>query len=121
MELERMNSNTVDSRDAKLNAIYSELIESASMKNHLVLQREVTHRMHVDHIFKEAFGEESTENKVTVPTKFDCYKRFVQEYKKNCAAPNGEGDDLGLGIDEYTMKWFFNFVDYCETNDEYEN
>jgi len=55
--LERMNSNVVDSRDAKFNTIYAELIEEASMKNHLILQKEVTHRMHVDHIFSEAFGE----------------------------------------------------------------
>ena len=51
MRVDRMNSNTIDARDAKFNLIYAELIEEASMKSHLVLQHEVTHRMRVDHIF----------------------------------------------------------------------
>jgi hypothetical protein len=35
--IERMNLNTIDARDAKFNLIYAELLEDASMKNHLVL------------------------------------------------------------------------------------
>ena len=54
-----------------------------------------------------------------MPIDFECYRKFVDSYQKECAAPNGEnGDDLGVEIDEYTMKWFFHFVEACESTGE---
>jgi hypothetical protein len=80
MRIDRMNTNNIDARDAKFNLIYAELIEDASMKNHLVLQNEVTHRMRVDHIFQELYPEYLT---VDTPklSNFTCYKSLIKAYQ----------------------------------------
>jgi hypothetical protein len=113
---ERMNSNNVDARDAKFNLIYSELIEEASMKNHLYLQHEVTHRMRIDHIFKELYPEYASSTEPSA-TNFTCYKDLVSSYHRICSVPSGEGGDLGLPLDEYTLSYFKYFWAVCQGSD----
>ena len=109
-----MNENSLLASDARFQYIYGELIEAAISVNHLKLQFELTHRMRVDAIF-QGINPDFFKN-LEVDFEFDesCYKSLIHTYKSQCAAPTGEGGDQGLGIDEYTLKYFPIFARACQ-------
>jgi hypothetical protein len=51
MKIEIFNKYAIEVRDTKFNYYYAELLQDTSTKNHLNLQKELTRRMKVDHIF----------------------------------------------------------------------
>ena len=48
-----LNASAVSSRDAKLNHLYSKVMEEPTHAHHLELSDELNKRMRADHIFEE--------------------------------------------------------------------
>ena len=97
------NTSTVSSRDAKLNHLYSKVMEEPSHTHHLELSEELNKRMRADNVFEQfAKGFPVTEmnEEWPSPTKFECLRALMDTYEEHC----GKMDDYSLKYVKYLVK-----------------
>lgn len=103
---ELKNDFAVDSRDIKLHYHYTKVMNDPTEENQKELQDEISNRMKVDKIFKEAFGHhmEAIQNGTTPnPTDFECYRTLIAAFEEKC-----------MKIDDYSLKYMKALVAECE-------
>lgn len=131
MRIDRMNSNSIKSRDAKFNFFFAEITESASTQNQQRSHTLLSQRLQIDQIFEQAFPEylplNSTKNGtasnrteddlLSTSSEFSCYKRLVRNYHRECS------DNLNVlsmnkkaqqRMDEYGFQYFYIFAKQCK-------
>jgi len=106
-EEQRKNDFAVDARDIDLHYLYQKVMSDPSKENQEALKNEISHRIQIDDLFKDAAGpilEDIKKEKLgTLPSDFDCYRDLIYNFEKSC----GEADT-------YTMKYFKVFAAQCQ-------
>jgi len=73
--------SAINSRDAKLNHLYSKTMTAPSHKAHIDLSTEINERMRTDHVFEQFAGEVNDEQDFPLPRDFDCLRTMMNAYE----------------------------------------
>lgn len=111
-EEQRKNDFAVDVRDIDLHYLYQKVMNEPSKENQEALKNEISHRIQIDDLFKDAAGvilEDIKNEKLdTLPKDFDCYRDLIDNFEKSCGQ-----------ADTYTLKYFKVFAAQCHAVEHY--
>jgi len=96
----------VNSRDAKLNHLYGNMVLDKTPEAKKALTRELNYRKHINHVFHafaSTLGMNTHAAAQALPKDFDCLRMMVETFKEHCGP-----------FKDYEMKFGSYFVGACE-------